>query len=90
MNKPELIAYIADVNGCTKVEAKRIIEYFSRGVFQALADGEEVNISGFGAFRFVDRRAKKYCHPITGELLEMPPSRKVKFVPSSDLAKRVK
>lgn len=90
MNQPELITKIAKDHNCTKAEAKRAIKYVTESIYDALANGEEVNLFGFGNFKYVQRAAKRYRHPVTGEMEEMPSARKIKFVPSTQLAKEVK
>lgn len=90
MNKPELITRIAKDNNCTKTEAKHIIECFTNSVSKALVNGEDVNLSGFGNFKIVACAAKKYRHPATGLIEEMPPAAKVKFTPAVKIAEAIK
>ena len=90
MNKPELITRIAKENHCTKIEARRIVEYFTKTVGGVLTDGEDVNLSGFGNFKIIELAAKKYRHPATGKMEEMPPAFKVKFTPAIKIAEAIK
>jgi len=90
MNKPELITRIAKDNNCSKSEAKRVIEFFTNTVGQALVNGEDVNLSGFGNFKIIECAAKKYRHPATGQMEEMPPTTKVKFTPAIRIAEAIK
>lgn len=90
MNKPELITRIAKDHHCTKTEARRIVDYFTETVGNVLVDGEDVNLSGFGNFKIVEFAAKKYRHPATGQMGEMPPAFKVKFTPAVKIAEAVK
>lgn len=90
MNKPELIACMARKNRCTKVEARYIIESFMETVGDVLAHGESVNLSGFGSFKVLPTPAKKYRHPVTGEMEEMPAGHRIKFTPSEQLAEAIK
>lgn len=89
MNKPELISRIAADHGCTKVEAKRIVEYFTETLFDVLAECEPVSLSGFGHFKFIDAAEKQYRNPGTGQLSVAPAKRRVKFVPAAGLAEAV-
>lgn len=90
MNKPDLITRIAKENHCTKIEAKRALGFVTNTIGHALAQGEEVLISGFGSFHIIECAAKKYRHPATGEMGEMPACSKVKFTPSSKISDAIK
>lgn len=50
-----------------------------------LADGEDIQIKGFGSFRVVDRAERIGRHPGTGETMQIPFSRTVKFTPGMPL-----
>ena len=82
MNKPEFVNTIASVNDCTKAEARRVMDYFTKTVKDVLIDGGTVNIAGFGKFEVIETMPKKYRHPATGEMRTMDAKRRVKFAPS--------
>jgi len=50
-----------------------------------LAEGEDIQIKGFGSFRVVDRAERIGRHPGTGEMIRIPFSRTVRFTPSLPL-----
>jgi nucleoid DNA-binding protein len=50
-----------------------------------LAEGDGLQIHGFGSFRVVDRAERIGRHPGTGEMMQIPFSRTVKFIPSAAL-----
>ena len=47
--------------------------------------GNEVEIHGFGKFSAVEKKARKARNPATGETIEVPARRSVRFKPSSTL-----
>jgi DNA-binding protein HU-beta len=67
MKKKELIERIADEAGVSKSEAQRYFGAFEEVVTEALKDGEEVQITGFGKFSVRERKAREGRNPQTGE-----------------------
>ena len=52
MTKADLISIVADRLKITQVQSSIIVEAALRSVVNALRNGEEVEIRGFGSFRF--------------------------------------
>ncbi len=50
MNKSEFITHIADQHKCTKVEAEKAIDTFTSSVIDAIGQGKEISLVGFGNF----------------------------------------
>jgi DNA-binding protein HU-beta len=50
MNKTELIAACAESAGLTKKDTERIINAAIDAITESLAQGEKVQLSGFGTF----------------------------------------
>ncbi|MEA3507035.1 MAG: HU family DNA-binding protein [Elusimicrobiota bacterium] len=84
MNKSELIDRVAGVT-CAKIEAADAVEALFDSVKGALSTGERVTISGFGSFYVQFRKAKKGRNPQTGEIIDIPPKKVIKFKPSPKL-----
>ena len=78
MNKGELMERIAEESGLTRAEAQRCFDAFERTVTEALRDGEEVQITGFGKFEARERAAREGVNPQTKEKMQIP----AKKVPS--------
>ncbi|MBT3368817.1 MAG: HU family DNA-binding protein, partial [Nitrospina sp.] len=51
--------------------------------------GDSVSLIGFGSFKVVDRAAREGRNPSTGEKIQIPASKAVKFTPSKVLKERV-
>jgi integration host factor subunit beta len=75
MTKADLIAIVADRLKITQVQSSIIVEAALRSVVSALQKGEEVEIRGFGSFRFRNRAPRKGRNPKTGEKVDVPPKR---------------
>ncbi len=85
MNKKDLVRAMAAKTGMKVVEAERALSAFMEAVTEALSGGEEVRLSGFGTFRVVERKPRRMKNPRTGEEMEIPAKRVVKFKLGSGL-----
>jgi DNA-binding protein HU-beta len=79
MHKSELIDYIASRQGCTKVEAEKIINIFTDAIINALGKGQEVVLVGFGNFYTTKVAEKEGRNPKTGQPLTIPAYTQPKF-----------
>ncbi|MFH1416031.1 MAG: HU family DNA-binding protein [Elusimicrobiota bacterium] len=81
MNKNDIIESVSAVT-CAKTEAKESVEMFINTIKEALKNGERVTISDFGTFYVKFRKARKGRNPRTGEVIDIPPQKVVKFTPA--------
>lgn len=73
MNKPELITAVADKSGLLKKEAEAAINAMVKSIEEALAEGDSVQLLGFGTFCVKERKAKTGRNPRKpDELVEIP------------------
>lgn len=76
MNKQELIASIADKSGLTKKDSENALNAFVDTVQEALADGERVQLVGFGTFEVRHRKAREGRNPRNPEeVIQIPASK---------------
>ncbi len=75
MTKADLISIVAERLKITQVQSSIIVEAALKSVVNALQKGEEVEIRGFGSFRFRNRAPRKGRNPKTGEKVDVPPKR---------------
>ena len=85
MNKTELIALTAERTGMTKKDTERVINAALDAVSAAMASGDKVQLSGFGAFDVKDREARVGRNPHTKEAIDIPATRVPVFKPSKAL-----
>ena len=90
LNKRDLAAAVALACGLPKELAARAVETTVTSITHALAQGEDVRITGFGTFRTRTRPERQVRNPRTGRLSMTPESRHVRFVPGSVLRDAVK
>ena len=72
MNKSELIARIAEKSGLNQKDAGKALDGLTQAISDALANGEDVTLVGFGTFKVTERKAKKGRNPATGEAIQIP------------------
>lgn len=71
MTKQEFIDHIASRHGCTKREAEKTIDMFTSSVIDALGQGKEISLVGFGHFSIGKVAARLGRNPRTGEELQI-------------------
>ncbi len=74
MNRTELGERLANRKGMTKAAAKDAVDGMFEVIGEALANGEDVRILGFGTFGTRARPARKARNPRTGESIEIAAS----------------
>lgn len=85
MNKTELIAAVAEKTGLTKKDADRVIAATFETISNAMAEGDKVQVSGFGIFDVKKREARTGHNPRTKEAIEIPASKQPAFKASKTL-----
>ena len=79
MNKAELISYMSQQNNCTKAEAEKTIDMFISSTINALCNGEEISLMGFGNFSVSKVAARAGRNPRTGEEIQIQAYNQPKF-----------
>lgn len=75
MNKSELIEVVAQSADISKAAASRAIDAFVASVTDALREGDQVTLVGFGTFTVRERAARTGRNPRTGETITIPASK---------------
>ena len=79
MTKAELVAQLAEQIGSSKAAAEKTLEAFLASIEETLAKEGKLTLTGFGTFLVETRQARKGRNPRTGEVIEIPASKVVKF-----------
>ena len=85
MNKTELITLAAQNAGMARKDAERVINAAIDAVTAALANGDKVQLSGFGSFEVKDRAARMGRNHPTKEAVEIPATKVPVFKASKAL-----
>ena len=86
MNKQELITSMAEKTSLNKTNSEKALNAFIESVQEALANGEKVQLIGFGTFETKERAARVGLNPRTKERIDIP----AKKVPSFKAGKEFK
>lgn len=89
MNNAELADLIADGNGLTKADARKIVDALFVSIGDAAAKGDEVSISGFGKFKVKESAAREGRNPATGDTIQIAASKKLGFSPAKAVKDRL-
>jgi len=90
MNKGELIDMVAEDVGCTKRDAKIVVECVFDSIAKVMEKGEAVRLVGFGTFGIRERAARTARNPRTGENISVPAMNVPFFKAGKDLKEKVK
>lgn len=75
MNKTELIAVVAEKGGIAKKDAEKAVTAVLDAVVDSVANGEKVQLVGFGTFEQRERNERTGCDPRTGKQIVIPASK---------------
>ena len=75
MNKAELINAAAEKAGLSKKDTETVVNATIDVIAGALADGDKVQLVGFGSFEVKKRAARVGRNPKTKEEIEIPATR---------------
>ena len=90
MNKAELISSIAEKTELTKKDVELVVNGFLNVVQGTLANGDKVQLVGFGTFELRERKARIGRNLKTGEKLEIPAAKVPAFKAGKALKDAVK
>jgi integration host factor subunit alpha len=89
LTKAEMAEKLYEELGLNKREAKEIVEAFFAEISEALENGRQVKLSGFGNFDLRDKNERPGRNPKTGEEIPITARRVVTFRPGQKLKARV-
>ena len=79
MNKDGIIALVSKESRLTKKDATNAVDAVFDSILEALANGEEVRIAGFGSFEVKTHIARIGMNPITKEPIQIPAMQAIAF-----------
>ena len=85
MNKAELIHAVAEKAGLSKKDTETVVNATIDVIAGALADGDKVQLVGFGAFEVKSRAERTGRNPKTKEEIKIPASKVPVFKPGKAL-----
>jgi integration host factor subunit alpha len=89
LTKADIADRLFNEVGLNKREAKEFVDSFFEIIRQALENGENVKLSGFGNFQLREKNQRPGRNPKTGEEIPISARRVVTFRPGQKLRARV-
>jgi DNA-binding protein HU-beta len=85
MFKTELVDRLAWKTCQSKAASGEVVDAFFEIIGEALAQGDTVQLIGFGTFGITKAKARKILHPQTGDVIQLPAGRRPKFTAGAKL-----
>ena len=89
MTKAQLIAKTAAELGMSRKSVATVCDAFLENLNNSLAEGESIQLSGFGVFSVKEKKAYVARNPKTGEAVEIPTTNRVNFTASKKLKEKI-
>ncbi|MDH4196101.1 MAG: integration host factor subunit beta [Candidatus Aminicenantes bacterium] len=89
MIKADLVNRISEELDIPKQEAEDGVNLFFETLRDAILKGDEIEIRGFGSFRFRRRTSRSGRNPRTGAPVKVPPKKVLYFKPSKLLKEMI-
>ncbi len=90
VTKADLADQVAAAAGLKKKDAKAAVDAFIAKLEEALAQGNKVQLTGFGTFEVRKRKARTGVKPGTKEKIKIPATQYPAFKPGKALKEKVK
>jgi DNA-binding protein HU-beta len=85
MIKVDIINKISEQTGISKVKAIMAVEAMFNVIKEAMKRGERIELRGFGVFQVKPRKRGIGRNPRTGDEVQIPPGKTIKFKPGKNL-----
>ena len=82
MNKKELVTVVSEKTGLSKSDTKKTLESIIEVISAEMQKDGKIIILGFGTFSVKEKSARMSVNPQTGEPMELPAKKYVRFKPS--------
>jgi len=89
VRKQDLVRAVAEATDQSEASSTKAVNAVFNAIQDALADGDEVTISGFGSFKVVERAARQGRNPQTGEEMTIRARKSPVFRPGTQLKRAV-
>ncbi len=90
MTKGEFVDKLAEKGKITKKLATEAIEMVFSTIGEALVNGDEIAVPGFGKFSVVVRKARTGLNPQTKKKINIPEKKAPKFTAAKSLKESIK
>ncbi len=85
MIKLDIVNEVVNRTGITKLKAGQAVETVFESMKKALERGNRIELRGFGVFSVKPRKTGIGRNPRTGDVVNIPPGKAVRFKPGKQL-----
>jgi len=89
VRKQDLIKEVANEADLTEAQATKAVNAFLDAIQNSLSRNDEIQLSGFGSFKVVERAGREGRNPRTGETMQIAARRSPTFKPGTQLKRSV-
>ena len=89
MNKTELIEVVSKETELKKKDAEAAVNAVLAAFENALIAGDKIQLIGFGTFDVKQKPAREGRNPATGETIEIPATKQVRFTAGKTLKNKI-
>ncbi|MGA7672641.1 MAG: HU family DNA-binding protein [Nitrolancea sp.] len=89
MRKSDLVKSVSQQVKQPETQVTAVVNATFNAIQDALANGDEVALTGFGTFRISERGAREGRNPQTGERITIPSRKSPSFKPGTQLKRAV-
>ena len=89
MNRQDLVNQVSTETGISKSKSDEVIKAVFGGIAQTLRSKNSVQLIGFGSFSVTETKARNGRNPRTGEAIQIPAGKRVKFTAGKSLKEAV-
>ncbi len=90
MNKTELVTTIAERTGIARGDVRAVVENCIDIIIDVLEDNGRVSLAGFGTFSVSEKMPRAGYNPHTGEHIEIPGRKAVRFKAGASVDSRIR
>lgn len=89
MNKSELVSQISKRSNLPLATSRKVLQALTDSISEALAQGDRVQLVGFGTFKVTERASREGRNPQTGKVIQIPATKTPSFSAGAELKKAV-
>jgi len=89
VGKGDIVDRVAELTGYPRTRVALVYETIFELMAEALAEGDQVSVPGFGGFFVSERAARQGRNPATGEPITIAASKTVRFRPAKGLKEQL-
>jgi DNA-binding protein HU-beta len=83
--KLDIVNEVVNRTGITKTKAETAVQTVFDAMSKALGAGDRIELRGFGVFNVKPRKTGIGRNPRTGDVVNIPPGKAVRFKPGKEL-----